>query len=216
MSSAIDNAGFIGNPETGRIAGGVLLFAAILTIVAMAHHPSGHEPTGTQLGMTLGGFIHATMIVLLAANLWGLTIFSIRQRSGGWMLAGILAYGISFIGHLIAAVINGFVVPAVAAEVEHAVSGDLFVLLWQSNQAAAKLGIYAASVAFFIWSMFLLRRRNPADAVVGGFGLLVALGPAAALFSGTITLDVDGALVAYGVHASWTGVVGLQMLRRSL
>ena len=132
------------------------------------------------------------------------------------MLAGILVYGISFIGHLLAAMINGFIVPAVAAGVEHAGSGDLFILLWQSNQAAATLGIYSASMAFFIWSAFLLRRKRPADLAVGSLGLLVALVPAAALFSGVITLNVDGALFAYGVHAGWTGLVGLQMLRRSL
>jgi hypothetical protein len=28
-----------------------------------------------------------------------------------------------------------------------------------------------------------------------------------------ITLDVDGAFLAYGVQAAWTGLVGLQMLR---
>jgi hypothetical protein len=216
MTTASDKSGSIGNPKTGRIAGGVLLLTAILTIVAMAHHPSEHESGGAQVGITLGGFIHAAMIILLAANLWGLIIFSVRQKSGGWMLAGILAYGISFIGHLIAAMINGFIVPAVAAGVDHAASGDLFVLLWQSNQAAAKLGIYAACIAFVIWSAFLLRRKELADLVVGVYGLLVSVSAAAALFSGAITLNVNGALIAFSLQATWTGLVGLQMLRRSL
>lgn len=203
-------------PKTGRIAGIVLLVAAILTIVAMAHHPSEIEHGDAGIGMTLGGFIHATMIVLLAANLWGLAIFSIRQALGGWMLAGLLAYGISFVGNLIAALVNGFIVPAVASQVDHAQTGDLFVLLWQSNQAAAQLGIYAASAAFVFWSVFLLSRKKASDLVVGSLGLLAALVPGVALHTSLITLNVDGAFLAYGVQAAWTGLVGLLMFRDRL
>lgn len=216
MDTKNDDPRIIASSQTGRVAGAVLLAAAIMTILAMAHHPSGVESGGAGVLMTLGGIVHATMIALLAANLWGLTIFTVRQGLGGWMLAGILSYGVSFIGNLIAALINGFIVPAVAVSVDHAASGDLFVLLWQSNQAAAKLGIYAASVAFAVWSVFLLRRKKAADLVVGSLGLLAAVAPSVALFSGVITLNVDGAFVAYSVHAAWTGLVGLQMLRQYL
>jgi hypothetical protein len=201
-------------PSTGRIAGIVLLVAAILTIVAMAHHPSEIESGGTGMGMTLGGLVHATMIVLLGANLWGLAIFTLRQTPTGWGLAGILAYGLSFVGNVIAAVINGFIVPAIAAQVDRAQSGDLFVLLWQSNQAAAQLGIYAASAAIFFWSLGLLKRRNTADFIVGSLGMLAASVPSMALYTGMIRLNVDGAFMAYGVQAAWTGLVGLQMLLR--
>ena len=202
--------------KTERIAGIVLLVAAVLIIVAMAHHPSGLEPGHTGIGMTLGGFIHAARIVLLGANLWGLTIFSIRQTLGGWMLAGIVAYGISFTGNLIAALINGFIVPAVATQVDHAESGDLFILLWQSNQAAAQLGIYAASGAFVFWSISLLSRKKAEDFVIGSLGLIAAFVPSAALYTAVIALDVDGAFLAYGVQAAWTGLVGLEMLRQKL
>jgi len=203
-------------PKTGRIAGIVLLVAAVLIIMAMAHHPSGLEHGDTRIGMTLGGFIHAAMIILLGANLWGLTVFSIRQTLGGWMLAGIVAYGISFVGNLIAGLVNGFIVPAVAAQVDHAESGDLFILLWQSNQAAAQLGVYAASAAFFFWSISLLSRKKAEDLVMGGLGLLAAIVPSTALYTGMIALNVDGAFLAYGAQAAWTGLVGLQMLRQKL
>lgn len=202
--------------KTGRIAGIVLLVAAVLVIMAMAHHPSGLEPGDTRIGMTLGGFIHAAMIVLLGANLWGLTIFSIRQSLGGWVLAGIVAYGISFVGNLIAGLVNGFVVPAVAMQVDHAESGDLFILLWQINQAAAQLGVYAASGAFVFWSISLLRQKKAEDLVIGGLGLIAAFVPSAALYTEVIALNVDGAFLVYGVQAAWTGLVGLEMLRQKL
>ncbi len=112
--------------------------------------------------------------MLLAATLCGFVVFAARQALGGWMLAGLVAYGTGFVANLFAGTINGFIVPAVADRVDHAASGDLFVLLWQSNQAAANLGVYATS---------------------------------AALFTGAITLDVTGAMIAYSVHAAWTGRV---------
>lgn len=203
------------NSRTGRVAGIVLMVTAILTIVAMGHHPSGHEAPSAGLGMTLGGFIHATMIVLLSGTAWGLLVFSLREPRNGWVLAAMLAYGVSFFGHVTAALINGFIVPALAAEVDPSSSGAIFELLWQSNQAAAELGVFSASAAFSLWSIHLLLRKPDPDKLVGVVGLLVAAGTAGALYSGIIALDVSGAFVAYGGHAIWTGLVGLQLLRKS-
>lgn len=206
----------IASPETGRVAGWLLLIAAVLSILAMAHHPSGIDHGSVGGSMALGGLVHATMIVLLAVNLWGLTIFSIRQGIDGWILAGILSYGLSLLGNVIAALINGFIVPSVATVLDHAESGNLFVLLWESNQAAARLAVYSASVAFVVWSVFLIRRKTLEDLVLGCVGLIAGVAPGAALYTGTITLDVDGAFVAYGAQAVWTGLIGLQMTRRRL
>jgi len=86
MNTGNDEPRRIAGPETGRIAGAVLLIAAILTVVAMSHHPSELEPEGAKVTITLGGIVHATMIVLLAASLWGLTMFAARQGFGGLML----------------------------------------------------------------------------------------------------------------------------------
>jgi hypothetical protein len=202
-------------PKMERIAGIVLLAAAFLTIVAMAHHPTAIESADQGMRMSLGGLVHATMIVLLGANLWALTVFSLRLEQPGWALAGILAYGISFVGNGMAALINGFIVPAVAGRVDRAVSGDLFVMLWQSNQAAAHLGVYAASGAIFLWSIGLLRRGQAINLIIGIVGVLAALIPSLALYTGAITLNVSGAFIAYGVQAAWTGLLGLKMILRS-
>ena len=200
----------------GKTAGGVLLAAAALSIFAMSHHPTGIGAAGSAAVMTLGGAIHATMIVVLAAMLFGLTIFSVRQGLGGLMLAGLLAYAIGFVGNLIAGTINGFIVPAVAAEVDRATSQDVFTALWLANQAMAKLGVYAAGAAFVFWSACLLRGRPLSNRIVGALGVLAGLAPALALYFGAISLDVDGALFAYGVQAAWIAVIGLQMTRSML
>lgn len=216
MTTTNCTPGPLTSAATGRTGGGILLSTALLAIAAMAHHPTGLDGSGAALGMTPGAFIHTTMIVLISGMFWGFVVFAVRQALGGWMVAGLVAYGIGFVANLFAATINGFIVPAVAARVDHAASGDLFVLLWHSNQAAANVGVYAASAAFLIWSARLLERKTAGDRVVGGLGLLAALGPGAALFTGALSLDVAGAMIAYGVHAAWAGLVGLQMLRGSL
>lgn len=206
----------IASPKTGRVAGWVLLIAAMLSMFAMAHHPSGIAHGDAAGTITLGTLVHATMIVVLAANLWGLTIFSTRQGIDGWMLAGVLSYGLSVLGNVTAALINGFVVPAVAAALDHSVSGNIFVLLWESNQAAARFAIYSASAAFVIWSVFLIRRKTSEAIVLGCIGLVAGVAPSTALYTGVITLNVDGAFVAYGIQAAWIGLIGLQMVRQRL
>lgn len=216
MNTMNEDPGSVRSAGTGRFAGGVLLVAAVFTVIAMAHHPTGHAAGTSAGGMTLGGFIHATMIILLAANLWGLIVFSARQGLSAWMIAGVVAYATSFVGNLLAAMTNGFIVPAVVASVDHTKSGDLFALLWESNQAFASLGVYTASAAYLIWSVCLVRNELTGNKIVGGLGILVGLAPAGALFIGAISMNVHGALLAYGAHAAWIGAVGIQMLRRSL
>lgn len=202
------------SPLTVQTAGIVLLAAAVLTLVAMGHHPTEIEINDHGMAMTLGGLVHAIMIVLLGANLWGLAVFSLGLSQPGWALAGILAYGIGFVGNSTAALINGFIVPAVAGNVDRVVSGDLFVLLWQSNQAAAHLGVYAVSGAILFWSLGLLQQGRPFNVVIGIFGVLAALFTSVALFTGAISLNVSGAFMAYGVQAAWTGLLGLKMILR--
>jgi hypothetical protein len=211
--SETHEAGGLHGPATGRLAGIVLMLTALLTVVAMGHHPSGHEAPGPGLGMTLGGFIHAAMIVLLAGTLWGLVIFSLRERPNGWTVGALLAYGIGTVGNVAAGTINGFVVPALADEVDPSLASEVFLMLWQANQAAAELGIYASSAAFALWSVHLLRRKPKPDVLLGVVGIIVAAGTAGALYSGIISLDISGAQVAYGAQALWTGLVGLQLYR---
>jgi hypothetical protein len=182
----------------------------------MAHHPTGIQPGDGAGPMTLSTLVHAAMIVLLAANLWGLIIFTARLGFDGWMLAGVLSYGLSVIANVMAGLINGFIVPAVADAVDRAASADIFVLLWESNQAAARLAVYAAGIAFVSWSVRLIRLGTPEHIALGGMGMVAGVTPTMALYTRVITLDVDGALLAYGAQAAWVGLLGLQMIRRRL
>lgn len=192
-----------------RVAGGVMVLAALGTVVAMAHHPSGTH------GGPLGGIVHGAMIVLLMLLTWGFMMFAVsRGAARPLILAGLLAYAVSLFAHIGAATINGFVVPALANPEAPPVSHDLFRLAWHSNQALAKLGVYMTGAAYALWSIDLLRTSGSALRIVGAAGLLAGLLPAVLLASGAVRMDVSGAFLIYGVHAAWAALIGILMLGR--
>ncbi len=84
------------------------------------------------------------------------------------------------------------------------------------NQALATLGVCMTALAFVLWSLDLLSEREGAAKAVGGLGLLAGAAPLVLLGSGLIQMDVAGALIAYGLHAAWTAILGVAMLRGSI
>lgn len=192
-----------------RIAGAALVATALAIVLAMAHHPSGAHGSGG-----LSGFVHGAMITLLALQVFGFAHFA-RGRGLGhpFILAGLVAYGISLFAHVGAATINGFVVPAIAGRGPGAVSHDIFLFAWEANQALAKLGVYATGAAFILWSLDLLRREAGLARLVGLAGLAAGAVPAVLLASGLIRLNVSGALIAYAIHSAWAALVGFLLIR---
>lgn len=191
-----------------RVAGVAMIAAAAGTVLAMGHHPSG-----AQGGSALAGIVHASMIALLGLLAFG---FAHMARRRGLdrpaVLAGLLAYGIALFGHVGAATINGFAVPALAAR--GVTTHDLFLFAWEMNQALAKLGVDATSAAYLFWSGDLLGEGR--TRFLGALGLAAAIVPASLLASGAIRLDVPGAFISYAVQVGWAALVGLHLLRNSV
>lgn len=198
--------------DQSRIAGAGLCGAAAATVLAMSHHPTGLH--GSAHG---GDFVHGSMIVLLAVMAVGLFHFALRRGLDKlWILAGVVAYAISLAAHVGAATLNGFVAPALAARGPGAVGHDAFLLVWETNQALARFGVYATGAAFALWSYDFLRRAGPMNLLTGAIGLLSGLLPAAMLLAGALVMNVRGALVIYAVHALWVALVGVQLFRRAV
>jgi len=200
-----------GGGAADRTAGAVLIVAAAGTVVAMGHHPSSAHSGG------LGGLVHGAMVALAAMLGFGFTQFA-RRRSldRPAILAGLVAYAIGLFAHVAAATINGFVVPALAGRGAGAVGHDIFLLAWESNQALARLGVFAAGAAFILWSIDLLRRGGRATRLVGGAGLVAGAAPAILIAAGLLTMDVAGAAAVYAAHAAWSILVGVQLARGEL
>lgn len=170
----------------------------------MAFHPSGAHAGG------LAAVVHASMIALLTLMAWGFLQFALaRGVSGPWMSAGVLAYAVGVLGHVVAATINGFVVPALANPAAP-ISHDIFRFAWQANQAFAQLGMFAGSVAYLLWAIDLLRDRS--TRLLGAAGAAIGVAVPLLLLSKIVRLDVHGALLLYGLQALWAVMVGVAMI----
>ncbi len=208
MDNVQQGRGEVANSKGGdRIAGAALAAAALVSVVAMAHHP-----TSAHGGGGLNGLVHGVMIILVALLAFGFIHFARgRGLDRPAILAGLVAYGISMVVHVGAATINGFVVPALAGR--GGVSHDIFLFAWEMNQALAGLGVYATGAAFVLWSIDLVRRETGWLRLVGLAGLAAGAAPAALLAGGAIRMDVGGAMLVYAVHAAWAALVGISLIR---
>ena len=106
-----------------RAAGAWLLGSAFLAVRAMLHHPSSaHGGPSLGGGLSLGQLVHGIMLVVLTAQVWAMIVYSRTRGLGGWVLPALVAYGVNLVAHLIAATVNGFVVPALAVRLDSAAS----------------------------------------------------------------------------------------------
>lgn len=188
-----------------RAAGLALMLAGIASVAVMAAHPTSAHAAG------LAAFVHAAMIVLLSLAGYGFLHFAIRMGLRPSILAGLVAYAVSIFGHIGAATVNGFVVPALAQR--GGVSQDVFLFAWELNQALAGLGVSAAGLAFMLWSVPLVRGRTADMKALGVAGLISGFVQTAGIVMGSVSLDVHGALLLYGLHALWAAPVGVQLYR---
>jgi len=194
-----------------RIAGGALVAGSLLSVLVMAHHPEHVDPNG------IVGLVHGAMIALMSVTAFGFAHFALRRGLGrSAILAGLIAYFIGFIADLGAGTTNGFIVPALAAHGSALSGRDVFLLAWEANQALARLGVFATSAAFVLWSIDFLRRQGAEPKTIGALGLLAGLVPAGLLASGATDMHVAGAFLAYASFALWGTVIGLHLLRRGL
>jgi hypothetical protein len=193
------------NLPTNRAAGAVLGGAAIFSIFVMVNHP-----TSAHAG-PVGGMVHGMMILLLCLMSWGFANFALALGARrALVLAGIIAYAVSLFGHIGAATINGFVVPALAAR--EVTDHNLYLLAWESNQALARLGVIATGTAYGLWSIELVRRPG-LERWLGLAGLVAGFVPAALLVAGLVRMNVSGAILVYAMHAAWAMLVGAMLWR---
>ena len=194
--------------ETGILSrdGGIALaLGAVASIVLMMNHPSGAH------GGPAGPIVHGGMMLALGAMLFGFTAFVIGRGARTATIIGLIAYAASIATHIGAATINGFTVPVMAGWHGGTPGHDVFLLAWLLNQALAAVGMFATGLAYLCWAIDL-RRDRP---ILAAAGALAGIIPAALLASGTIKLDVHGALLAYGLHGLWALALGVTMWRAS-
>ena len=189
-----------------RAAGAALAGASALSIVAMAHHPTGfgHAP--------LAQIVHAAMIVFVVVAFAGYSRLAARRGLQRFsILLALVAYGAGAMANVFAATINGFVVGAVVA---NDASADILRLCWALNQTLAYGAVYATSIAFLIWGADLVREQG-LRRLIGLVGLAAGIAPAAMLLTGALAMNVAGAFVVYALQAAFGVLIGADLMRAS-
>lgn len=186
-------------------AGWTLLVCAVLATVLMGHHPIG-SGQGILTPLVHGGLqaillVELAMFVVVARWLGGL----------GAMTGGVFLWG-GVIAGVLAATINGFVVPALGGYGENDIGGDVAALAWEANQALARLGVIATGLGYGLWSARLWQRGAK---VVAGLGAILGLLPALLLIGGHINMAYHGAVFAYVGQSLWLAVLGWYLTRQS-
>jgi hypothetical protein len=211
---------------SARRAGAVLVAATLVSIVAMAHHPSvgSHDPGAAiaEIGTkaTLNRIVHGALIALMGLELFAFAVFADRlgARRDAVRL-GFVAYAIGVGAMIGAALISGFVVTHLAAHYAEAGAdpsafANLARLAMTGNRALAELGVIAISAAIFAWSIALLHER--ARRWLAFVGLAASVLPAVALVAGVIRLDVTGMTLVVVAEAIWNVAAGVVLLRGRL
>lgn len=211
---------------SARRAGLVLVAATIVSIVAMAHHPSvgSHEPAAAiaEIGTkaTLNRLVHGVLIALMGLELCAFAVFGDRlgtRRDA--VRVGFVAYALGIGAMIGAALISGFVITGLAAHyaeagADPAAFANLARLAMTGNQALAQFGTVAISAAILAWSIALLRDRSRRWLAIVGFA--ASMLPALALVAGVIRLDVHGMTLVVVAEAIWNIAVGVALIRGKL
>jgi hypothetical protein len=206
----------------GARAGIIIAVCAVLTLVAISFHPvvQARAPADVLAGVVAlsaaDRVVHGTLIALMGALLFSFWVFALRRGiQHETVLAGLIAYAVGVLALLGAALVDGFIIPDVAARyagappdaVKSAV--PMLVLCGAVIQDLSKLGMVALSLGIALWGSDLLRRGMQAPGVLGiAAGLadvaLVALGG---------HLNPHSLLLIVGAQAAWYAVVAALLIR---
>jgi energy-converting hydrogenase Eha subunit C len=213
----------VGAPA-GRPAGIALLVLGAASLGLLANHPSGAAQTFAEVlreesaNRIRDALVHGGFIVVLAAELVCLAIFSMRlglQRSA--VVAGLVLTSVGAVFLMLSMLLDGLVTPAIATRYvdvveRHGDAKTLFVLLGAVIGTAMPVGLLFQAAGTAFWSAALLLRAGLLRSV-GIFGVaiaaLVIVGVAAT--AGRVPHVLIGAIVASAV---WYALVGLALIRR--
>ena len=192
----------------GKIAGYAIAAGALLILLANGMLSAA----GVRPDAELFRAVHGTMIASTFSLLYGFAVYSLRRglhREA--VVAGLVAYGIGVGATIGAALILGFIFPALGF---HSKSWDsnLEVFCASLIDLLTKFGVVAISAAIALWSIDLARGRGVTRAVaaIGFAAALIAVG---ALFGGTALFPHALTIIAIA-QGSWYVAIATLLVRK--
>ena len=217
-------ASFSDGVPNGTAAGIAIATCAIAVVFAIAHHPTVtvREPAQAIAQMVrlaaMDRIVHGAVIVLLGALLFGFTVYSLRRGlHRQTVVAALLAYAAGSGAMFGAALIDGFLIPAVAARYAGAapdainLAAQLLALCALAIQILAKFGTIALSSAVVLWSADLVRTPG-ALRVTGIIGIASGVAVVVVLaFAGHLNPHNLGVIVL--LQAIWYVAIAALLVR---
>ncbi len=216
------------NQSSGRIAGIVIALATVVMILFMAHHPlpspgdTNHFIREMVKQGTASAVVHGVLIGAISLLMLGFTGLGDQL---GWnylsVRAGAMAYAIGCAGMTTAALIDGFVLPELAARYASSQGNDLetfhtvMLLLSLAISAVARLGVFGLALAVMLWSLALVWRAEGKSAV-GALGLVAGVVPFVLLLTGRLSIQFHDMMAFIVSQATWYLAVAVQLIRNRL
>lgn len=196
-----------------RLIGWCLIVLSILANAGMAHHPyisvSQPEAQIEQMAQIAGltMHVHGLLILVVLIYVWLFTLYGAAKNTPiVWLGSGLFAAGgLAMAG---AALISGFLAPAMLLGAEINTAEQLAILefqsrlLMQSNQVLANAGAFAWFCALLCWSSNLVR-DNTLFRWVGLAGLLIGIISLFVIATGKWHLNVRGMSLFVLVISIW-------------
>jgi hypothetical protein len=204
--------------SSSRAHGFALLAGAALALLLISTHPHVHGHDLPALvkelveGRVHNGIVHGGMVVALVVLFAG--FLGLADRAGAQQLStrlALCATALGSVGWVMAATINGFVLPELASGARGTTAEELswleapLRLCSDSSHVFAALGTTGVFAALVAWAVALWQRNRAlavASLVLGSAGCLAVL-------SGHLHMDLHAMIVivvGFGGWSAWAGV----------
>jgi hypothetical protein len=192
-----------------------LLGSAVALVGTMMLHPTGRQ---VLAGPHLAGTSHSLALASVPLAIFGFLVLTRRlDRMPNLPRFAFIVYAFAMVAVMSAAVVSGFVAPAIAEGLREAQGSEREVLValfhynGHLNRAFAGVHVVASSFAIILWSCAMLRQRSAGWLAILGIviGALTLIG----FGSGHVTLNVHGFGMIAIAHALWTSCVAVLLYR---
>ena len=198
----------------GKVAGYAIAACAVLTIVAIAMHPQAQHRHMSEVVAEIGrlapmlGFMHGTVIVFVIVLLYGMCVYSLRRGlRRELVLGGLIVYAAGTGVFVLAALIDGFLIPTVAQSYAGASremlrdGASILGACGAAIQVLAKFGVVALSAAIGLWSADLFRDggRLRVTAIIGFAAALISVAVLFAEGRFIVPLTLSVIVIAQGI-----------------
>lgn len=209
-----------------RIAAIVLITVNVLSVLAMAHHPTASTESPTVFMQTLiwirglnqlvhGGLIATTLITWLC-----LVEFSAHNLKQVLVRNGILLYSLGTFAMVGAAMTNGFIITRLAESLLQssndlqAASPLLFQFTWAVNQTLTGFAVITMCAGIACWSLHLISGGKHAR-ILGIAGLIMTMIQIGMQWTHHGNYDVHQMLIFVVWHSLWCIAIALLMLGKA-